>query len=487
MRRSFPTVSICLSMGLLLSVTGCATRPTTVDEIDCNDAAGDCSSAHQTASKRISGPPRNQRDLTQQPPSLTVAQTLQNAPDVNAALARSSAAASEIDTAAAMRMPQLSFDSSSGYSTSEGNPFTGRAEGRAYSYTLTAKVPLYQGGRDSAALDLAQSQYRASIETSKDVLISTALSLLSAQVQVKRTSECMAIFDRHLRSLRSLRINVQGERQAGAATSVDVGEVDRQLLRLEVERKQSALSLADAQETILRLNSGLVDKSVISTSFVASRLPQILPDLLELAMRNNPRISTRLARMDAANARIDQARAAYNPSIGLALSVGGQRSPGNRYEEVQTSAVARVSVPLYSGGAREATIQGRHEDFRAAALDKDSAVLGVRAAVTTAFNRRLHAQAMLELSRRQLSVARSQIDGVKQERKLGERTVFDEIRSISDAADAELDVARAIYELAVSEFVLAAETGMLDDILGMRTGPAPASVVADYPAVLQKS
>lgn len=476
MRRLSRTLPFIIALGLSSMLVGCASRPPGEgrETASCRDASGGCAGALPSSAGG------HTRDLTLPPSSLTVADAVLQSPDVKAAMARSNAAASGIDSAYAMRRPQANLETYAGYGSND--LYNTTRNGNVYSYALTVSMPLYQGGRDAAAIALAQSRYRATVESSKDVLISTTLSLLTAMAQLRRHEESIATIDRHLKTLRRLRETVVSEKSTGSSTAVDVGEVDRQLLRLEVVRRQTDLARTDAREAILRLNAAGA-KAVGVPSGAITRLPQDLPSLLALAMRENPRVSTRSAQVDAAAARVDQARAAYNPSLSLDVSMSGERSTPDTGRELDGTARLRLSVPLYSGGAREAGIASSREEFIAASFDKDSAASGVRAAVTTAFDRRRQSRTMLETAKRQLSVARAQIEGVRAERKLGERTVFDEIRAIADMADAELDVISGYYEVTVSDLLLLAETGQLDDATGVAAMPASgAPFMPDAPA-----
>ena len=256
-------------------------------------------------------------------------------------MARTDAAKAGIDQALAMRRPEISFDTSGQLNHARRDPFGSDEPDKGYSYGLTMQVPIFQGGRETSALEVAMSQYRTSLESAKEVLTTTTLSLVSADAQIRRQDAIIAILECHRRALRQLRNNVVGERQAGTASSVDVGDVARQLMRLDIDRKQASLMRSDAKEALLRLNARSGYK-LVSPDVVAVDLPAALPR-------------------------------------------------------------------------------------------------------------------------------------VKEECKLGERTVYDEIRAIADAAQADTDVVVATYKYTMAQYVLSAETSMLSSLMGVKIDKTPAA------------
>jgi outer membrane protein TolC len=79
---------------------------------------------------------------------------------------------------------------------------------------------------------------------------------------------------------------------------------------------------------------------------------------------------------------------------------------------------------------------------------------------------------MLTVSQTELRSAKSMLSGVRAERKVGERSTFDEIRAIENVTSAETNLNAAKYELQAAEYTLAAETGVIDRLFTNPAGPA---------------
>ena len=464
-----PRHRVCtlIAVVVMIALSGCATKASLNDDHDCNSdrPKPQCSmsgSKPQTSDKTVS----YQSPVDLLTPYASVAGAIDNAPEVMAAKARISVADAEIVKAEAQFKPTVSFDSTASVRAYDHDPSASRNSNAPYSYALSVKVPIYQGGRAKSALSFAEASKRISIERAKDTIVMTAYELALAMVEVQQRRGSLEALKRHEHKLQALQNDVRLERDAGLATAVDTGDVNRQLASLAVDRQQQALALAEAEQTLFRLNLGR-SVSLSSISRKVATLPKGEKQLLQLALKNNPKISERLARMDAAQARIDQVRSSYNPSVSLDVSASGRGDEVGFEHSYEARAMLKLSVPLYSGGAKEADIAARSGDLMAAGYDRDGAVMGVRAALRSARNRLVQASRMLAAAEKEYTAASRLQKGIREERKLGERTAFDEIRVIDNMAGAELNKISARASVQKAEVTLAAEAGLLADYLGV--------------------
>lgn len=457
MRQQTLLMTVCCFAVL----AGCSTTRPHTEKCISGDFATACSTAKASANT-------SQRLATGDvplPPSV-ISDVVRNAAVVKAAQARIAVADAGIDKARAMYMPTASFDASGTLRASDRDPAVTNDPNNPYSYALTVRVPIYQGGRAVSAVNVAEASKRVAIENARDVSLSTAYELALALIDTDRYRTELTILSRHEKRLRALQNDVKGEREAGGATGVDVSDVERQLASLAVNRQQTALQLAESEQTLLRLNASHGLK-IAELSNLSARLPSGEGALLQLALDHNPRLSQRAAQIGVAEARVQQANSAYNPNLALDLSAGGDGHLSSYDRQFEASAILKLSVPLFTGGARSAEIQGSRDELLAINFDRDAALSGVRAALLTAQARLHQARQMLTAARREQGAANHLLDGVRSERKLGERSVFDEIRTIGDVVSAELNVNAARANVLAAEVTLAAETGMLTEFLGI--------------------
>ncbi|MBB4652161.1 outer membrane protein [Aminobacter niigataensis] len=386
-------------------------------------------------------------------------------PEILAADARRDAAGEEIARARSTLLPSAGIEASAGVAAGDGDEFDSRTTGNAYSYALTVDIPLYQGGRGQSAVAAAKADYRASGEVANDRRVSAAYELALALIEVHRQKGAVVILSKQAAILASLKGGLETELKAGAASRVDVDDVGRQLSRLSVERERARLLIAQASRTALRL--GITPETKLP-EVSKLYLPSEEQDLIELAVKNNPRVKERDARADAAKARVNQAKGDLLPTVSAGLSVrGGEDTLPGVDRHVAGRGEVRFSMPIYTGGRVSAGIRQRNDENRAAVFEADAARIGVTAAIRSAFDRRVLARRMQTLAQAERRNAASALEGVRAERKVGERSTFDEIRAIADLANSEINLNNARYDLIAAEYTIAAETGLIGELFGV--------------------
>lgn len=405
------------------------------------------------------------------PPSFTAGGSALDAvaktPEIMAAEARTRAAEGDIDIALAAKRPTAallaSFGGGAEHSSAYNSGPASRYSGNTYSYALGVDVPLYQGGRTDAAIEAARADHRASGEAATDRRVATGYELALALLRIQQQRELLTALDRQRSALGRLRDNVKTELDAGNASRVDLDDIARQFARIAVIRETALLTIAEAERTTKRLGSASNAKLPRIASL---KLGENKQALIALALQNNPRLRERGARLDAAKARITQAEGELLPTVSMGLRVGGEKGDLVAPERIHGGrAELRFSMPFDLSGVHSATIRRRSDEKLAAQFDRDAALDGVSAAVNSAFDRRARARRMHALAETERRSAVKMLDGVREERKVGERSTFDEIRAIENLTNAETNMAIAKYELNAAEFTLAAETGAIDRLI----------------------
>lgn len=396
------------------------------------------------------------------------------APEVLAAEARSSAANEEVAKAIAARRPDAGFEASFGGETERNSAYSGQETGSAYSYALSLDIPLYQGGRTEAAIHAARADARASNLVTADRRISIAYELAVSLLRIRQQRELISALDRQRSLLGTLRKELRAELGAGTASQVDVDDTDRQIARIAVLRETAQLAIAEANRTADRL--GVSNASQIP-DLSRLQLGEDLPELINLAMQNNPRIHERSARSAAATARVSEAEGEMLPTVSARVQMRGENADLPGVDQVHSGrAEVRFSMPFDLSGGRSANVRQRVDEKRAAQFESEAASRGVASAVRSAFERRSQARRMQVLAQSEMKSAKAMLSGVRAERQVGERSTFDEIRAIENITNAEANLNAARFELQVAEYTLAAETGLIAKLLENSTQSAALAV-----------
>lgn len=411
--------------------------------------------------------------------SLTPLQRVDVAPDVLAAQARVNAANDEIAKAQALGMPTAALAASGGGSVERDAGYSGTYAGGIYSYALGVDIPLYQGGRTEAAVLAAQAEFRASEEALTDKRIATAYELALALLRISQERQLIAALDRQQGLLAQLRRELASEMAVGAASRVDLDDIDRQIARIRVLSEQARITISQVEQVARRLGVPTASRLPDASTLGLVEDPRAL---VALAVRNNPRIRERAAMAEAAQARITQAQGELLPTVSAGLRVAGE---GGSLPSIDITndarAELRLRMPFDISGGQAANISQKGHEKVAADLERIAAQDGVTAAVHAAVERRRQARRMMGLAQDERRAAQAMLEGVRSERKVGERSTFDEIRSIENLTAAEVNLNSAGFDLRAAEYTLAAETGLITRLMSMPLAVEPPAAVVKAP------
>jgi len=245
----------------------------------------------------------------------------------------------------------------------------------------------------ATAWDLRQAQ--VSVQA---LLVQTYATLLAAQGQEALLAQTVQVYEKSLKL-------TQARYRAGVVSSADVAQASTQLKSTQaqwqdliLQRKQiehalaTLLGVVPAQLTLERVDtSALVAEntpspglaSATTSAPVSTNLPQVpsLPEVLVLdVLQYRADIQAAKRRVEAANAQLGVARAAFFPPLVLSASAGYRNtdlasliSAPNQAWSIGPSLV----LPLFDGGLRQAAKEGAQAQL-------DNSVLAYRQVVLNA-------------------------------------------------------------------------------------------------------
>jgi outer membrane protein len=382
-----------------------------------------------------------------------IADAYANNPELAEAAARQDALAETPEQARAAR--RVTVDLGAGWQT-------GTAEGG--DLTVTNRLPLWTGGRVSAAIRTAEAEVDAGHERLREREAAVLEAVVSAYADILFAQEAERIarigIERLDRQVEEAKVRFD----SGQATLTDVAQ-------LEAQRAGVTGNLADAEAALGRARAdylAVVGEEAAVLEFGAA-LPEALPPdraaARAIAEVENPRLLERFAVSAAAQARIGGAWAERAPNVDLqatgvqALGQGGG-GLGSQFERFGTVGIA-LRIPLVTGGfvpsrIREAQANARAEDFAVDAARREA----VRAA-DGAWASLRGAHLRLEAGQQALRSAEIALSGVRAEYELGLRNTLDLLFAEQSLRAAELDVARSRSDVMLAEARLLRAVGRL--------------------------
>jgi multidrug efflux system outer membrane protein len=215
-------------------------------------------------------------------------------------------------------------------------------------------------GRFARASEAAQANLLAS-RFSRDVVeLALAGTTAQAYFALRSLDAQIAVLDRTLEARRDSLAIARARLEAGLASELDVHQAEGALADALVQRRDAGRSRAAVEHQLGQL-SGRLDLKLASADLFSLPLPPVPPAGLPSALiERRPDIRSAEQSLVSANAQIGVARAALFPTISLTASLGAQSAElANLLGSGAGiwSLGAGLAAPIFDAGRREARVE----------------------------------------------------------------------------------------------------------------------------------
>ncbi|MXO64790.1 TolC family outer membrane protein [Altericroceibacterium endophyticum] len=377
-------------------------------------------------------------------------------PTLAEAQARQEALEEAPEQARAEGRPTLSATANGGYDD--------LGYGSAGSTDLQAAMPIWTGGRVSAAVRASSADVAAGEQVLRDSEAAVLQSVVAAYADLLFAQQAVEV----------ARIGIERlDRQVGEAQSrFDLGQATKtDVAQLQAQRSSVVANLADAEAALA--SSRAAYRAVVGEDPgdleaevpPPARLPADIADARAAAELANPRLLERLRIVDASEARIDRARADGAPSVAPAGTYGrGVRETSGDLRGYDNAASVGVTlhIPLLTGGMVASRVREAEATTRADRYAVQAELRETMRSVETAWATLQAAGQREEASRDGLAAAQIALDGVRAEYEFGLRSTIDILLAEQSYRAAQLALARARSDVLVAQAALLRATGHLD-------------------------
>lgn len=368
---------------------------------------------------------------------------------------------------------QASIDRSATRMVSPGNSSTSLTTG---SFGVQIQQTLFDGFQTKNNVAAAEARVRASNESLRNTEQNILFNAVSAYMDVIRDRQIAALRERNLQFLSEQVRAARSRFEVGEGTRTDVAQAEAgrsaAVAQLSAARAQALASAATYRQIVGD------EPGKLAAPGPAKGLPRGLDEATAVAAKQHPAILATEHLVDAAAFTVKSTEGALLP--GVTASAGLSRSyrnsnPGSLNDGTFNSASigATLTVPIYQGGRVSAQVRQSKESLGQARIQVDVSRDQVRAAVTSAWTMYQAAQEAVSANRELVSAAQLALNGVIEERNVGQRTTLDVLNAQADVIAAQINLVSAERDVVVASYAILSAMGRLS----VRTLSLP---VAEY-------
>jgi outer membrane protein len=383
-------------------------------------------------------------------------------PRLDAERARLRATDEEVARAHSGYRPTVSAAADIAYQRSDTKP-PSASDGETHpkSYSVTATQPIFNGFRTLNAVRAAEAAVRAGRETLRSVEQDVLLQAVTAYVDVVR--------DQAIVRLRENNVSVLSRELKATQDRFSVGEVTRTDVAQAEARRAAAVSQLDLARANLKTSRATFERVVghPPSSLMEQRpheklLPRTVTEAIALSMRESPLVVAALYREQAARHAVDQTWGELLPSVQLDATHSHRYDPSRTVDESEaTTVTGRLTVPLYQAGEVHARVRQAKHTHVSRLQEIEQNRTETRERVVQAWSQLTAARAALQSDQVQVSATRTALAGVREEEKVGQRTLLDVLNAEQEALNAEVQLATTQRNLVVASYAVLNAIGRL--------------------------
>lgn len=334
------------------------------------------------------------------------------------------------------------------------------------SFGITISQPLFDGFQTRNNVRAAEAQVRAANEGLRNTEQNTLLDGVTAFMDVIRDRQIAVLTERNLQSLEEQVRAARSRFEVGEGTRTDVAQADA-FRSSAIAQLNAARARARSSEAIYRQVVG-DDPGKLRAAGPAKGLPPSLQQAFAVSAAEHPAILANLHLVDAAGFLVKSSEGALLPRVSAQASVsadyldGGGAAMATRNGWDRSASIgATLTVPLYQGGRASATVRQNKESLGQARIEVDVTRDQVRAAVTSAWSQYQAARESVVANRELVAAANLALDGVIEERNVGQRTTLDVLNAQADVIEAQITQVSSERDLVVASYAILNAVGRL--------------------------
>ena len=388
-----------------------------------------------------------------------MAKAYENNSSLNAERAGVRVTNESVAIAKAGRRPTIAARGSIDYTAQSGTRIT------TGSFGVSIQQSLFDGFQTRNNVRASEARVRASFQSLRNTEQNTLFNAVSAFMDVIR--------DRQIATLRERNLEFLAEQVRASNSRFEVGEGTRtDVAQAEASRQAAIAQLSAARAQVL--SSSAIYHQVVGEdpgrlkmpSPVSKLLPGSLDQSFTIAAIEHPAIIATEHLVDAAAFSVKSAEGALLPQLsaeaGVARSYRNTSPPGFTDGASNSANIgATLTIPIYQGGRASAQVRQSKESLGQARIQVDVSRDQVRAAVASAWTQYQASRETVAANREVVNAAQLALNGVIEERNVGQRTTLDVLNAQADVITAQINLASSERDVVVASYAIVSAIGRL--------------------------
>jgi outer membrane protein len=249
----------------------------------------------------------------------------------------------------------------------------------------------------------------------------------------------------------------------------NVGEVTRTDVAQAQARRAASVAALDLARANLKTSRATFERVVghPPSHLVEPRESNVVPktqqENVEIAARESPSVVAALYREQAARYAVDQIRGELLPTVQLEANYTKRFDSSPLIDEAETTIVTgRVTVPFYTGGEVQARVRQAKHTHVQRLQEIEQARTEVQAQVVAAWSQLVAAKAAVESDQTAVNANRIALAGVREEERVGQRTLLDVLNAEQELLNAEVNLATDQRNVVVASYTVLSTIGRLN-------------------------
>jgi outer membrane protein len=384
-------------------------------------------------------------------------------PRLDAERARLRATDEEVARANSGYRPTVTGSADAGWQRVETNPRSANdGETHPKGYGVNVTQPIFRGFRTLNGVREAEATVRAGRETLRTVEQSVLLEVVTAYMDVVRDQAIVRLRENNVTVLSRELKATQDRFAVGEVTRTDVAQAEARraasISQLDLARSNLKTSRASFERVVGHAPSNLREQKPQE-----KLLPRSVQDALNIGLKESPSVVAALYREQAARHNVDKTWGELLPTVQLEGNYAHRYDPSRTVDEQETTSVTgRVSVPLYPSGEVQARVRQSKHTHVSRLQEIEQNRTEAQAAIVSAWSQLVAARAQLESDQVQVNATRTALAGVREEERVGQRTLLDVLNAEQEALNAEVQLVTTQRNLVVASYNVLSSIGRLN-------------------------